>query len=262
MLKYISAFITYCVFHWFGRKPQFNRDQMGPQPLTPRKLNCRFLPKGTTTSHGRAWRLLWRWVGPWKGPPSSRRIVPMLLDKKEQVKSLFFCNVAIFLPMNLTLRSHFNDDEQANSDEVHLYCMNGENTKHQYEVCLLSYIKSVWLIVIDGWRDCKSNYTTYTWNILLYIHWSCFIGLPLHQIRLVSYCKKMCNWLKVHILLCVSKVERHVSWLHGHLDNVALNINLWTIRGEIQASLTLALSHWVQAGRKRRQKTSSLVKDW
>lgn len=35
--------------------------------------------------------------------------------------------------MNLTLRSPFNDDEQANSDEVHLYCMNGENMKHQYE---------------------------------------------------------------------------------------------------------------------------------
>lgn len=53
----------------------------------------------------------------------------------------------------------------------------------------------------------------------------------------------MCNWLKVYILLCISKVQRHVSWLHVHLDNVALNINLWTIRGETQASLTLALSH-------------------
>lgn len=66
-----------CVSNWSGKK-----------------LNCGFLPQGTTTSHGGARRFLCGWVGSGDGPSSSCCIVSVLLEEKSQVEvALFLYNL-------------------------------------------------------------------------------------------------------------------------------------------------------------------------
>lgn len=70
--------------------------------------NCKFLPQGTTTSHGGARGFLCGWVGPGNRPSSSCRIVPMLLEKQRQVKTLLLYNLILFpLPINIKAEESF-----------------------------------------------------------------------------------------------------------------------------------------------------------